>query len=237
MTDDNLNVHGPRPLRPSSLREQIRETIRRQIQHGEIGADERLVDIDIADRLGVSRMPVREALLQLVNEGYLVGTTRGFALPKLSLRDITDIFEIRKQLEPRAAANAARHLGADSEASLRAAVKRAETAHRAGDVDELMAANIQFRQTWLAAQPNWRLASTISRFADQVQTVRLGTLPDKATQAIVVDGLRRLLVAFVARDAAKAEALMSEFIAAAEARFFALREQQIAAAAAQAAAT
>jgi len=228
MNSGNQNVRRPLPLRPSSLREQVRDTIRRQIQHGEIGRDDRLVDVDIAERLGVSRMPVREALLQLVNEGYLVGTTRGFVLPKLSLRDITDIFEIRKLLEPRAAAHATRNLSHEAEASLLAAVQRAERAQTVGDVDELTLANIQFRQTWLAAEPNWRLAATISRFADQVQTVRLGTLHDPDTQKIVLDGLKQLLDAFVRRDATQVEALMAEFIGHAEARFFAVRAKEIA---------
>ncbi|MEJ2378309.1 MAG: GntR family transcriptional regulator [Pseudolabrys sp.] len=108
MHPDKPYLRGPRPLRPNSLRERIRENIRHQIQHGEIGPAACLVDVEMADRLGVSRVPVREALLQLVNEGYLVGTTRGFVLPKLSAQDIGDIFEVRKLLEPRAAANAAR---------------------------------------------------------------------------------------------------------------------------------
>ncbi len=227
MAIDNQSVRKNLPLRASSLREQIRETIRRQIQHGEIGRNERLVDVEIAEGLGVSRMPVREALLQLVNEGYLVGTTRGFVLPKLSLRDIRDIFEIRKLLEPRAAANAARHLSADEENSLREASERAKRAQASGDVDELALANMQFRQTWLAAETNWRLAATISRFADQVQTVRLGTLHDRATQAIVIDGLTSLLDAFVKRDAQRVEALMVEFIGHAEDRYFAMRAKQI----------
>jgi hypothetical protein len=56
---------------------------------------------------GTSRMPAREALLRLTNERYLVGTTRGFVTPRLSLEDIRDIFAVRLLLEPRAAANAA----------------------------------------------------------------------------------------------------------------------------------
>lgn len=226
MSGDNHGARGALPLRPNSLREQIRETIRRQIQHGEIGPEDRVVDLDIANRLGVSRMPVREALLQLVNEGYLVGTTRGFVLPKLSPKDISDIFAIRKLLEPRAAANATPHLSAKGEATLRAALERALRAHATRDIDELALANMVFRQTWLAAEPNWRLASTISRFADQVQTVRLGTLPDPVTQDIVIDGLTRLTEAFVHRDAQAVEARMAEFIGHAEARYFAVRAQQ-----------
>jgi DNA-binding GntR family transcriptional regulator len=226
MAADNHSVRRNLPLRASSLREQIRETIRRQIQHGEIGHNERLVDVEIAEGLGVSRMPVREALLQLVNEGYLVGTTRGFVLPKLSPRDIKDIFEIRKLIEPRAAANAARHLSAADEQSLREAVERAKRAKANGNVDELALANMQFRQTWLTAEPNWRLAATISRFADQVQTVRLGTLYDPATQDIAVDGQTRLLEAFVNRDAQAVEILMAEFIGHAERCYFAMHAEE-----------
>jgi DNA-binding GntR family transcriptional regulator len=229
MTGNNLDVRGPLPLRPNSLREQIRESIRRQLQHGEIGPEERLVDVEIANRLGVSRMPVREALLQLVNEGYLIGTTRGFVLPTLSLKDIKDIFEVRKLLEPRAAANAARHLTPASKAALRDALARARKAHAARDFDELAAASRLFRSTWLAAEPNWRMAATIQRFVDQVQIVRLGTLHDPETQDIVIDGLEKLVDAFGRRDAEAVEALMMAFILSAESHFFAAHARRQAA--------
>lgn len=226
MTEDTLDARGPLPLRPNSLREQIRESIRRQLQHGEIGPEERLVDVEIANKLSVSRMPVREALLQLVNEGYLVGTTRGFMLPTLSLKDIKDIFEVRKLLEPRAAANAARHLTPEAEATLREALVRAKKAHAERDVDELAAASRLFRVTWLAAEPNWRMAATIQRFVDQVQIVRLGTLDDPQTQDIVIDGLEKMVGAFIRRDAAAVEAHMMAFILDAERSFFAGHEKR-----------
>ncbi len=221
MTPDTLDGRAPLPLRPNSLREQIRESIRRQLQHGEITPGDRLVDVEIANKLGVSRMPVREALLQLVNEGYLVGTTRGFVVPTLSLKDIQDIFEVRRLLEPQAAANAARNLTPEQEATLREALARAKKAHAARDLDELAAANRLFRATWLSAEPNWRLASTIQRFVDQVQIVRLGTLKDPETQDVVIAGLEKIVDAFVRRDAAAASALMMTFILDAERSFFA----------------
>lgn len=226
MTNDNLDARAPLPLRPNSLREQIRESIRKQLQHGEIGPDERLVDVEIANKLGVSRMPVREALLQLVNEGYLIGTTRGFVLPTLSLKDIKDIFEIRKLLEPRAAANAARNLTPEAEATLREALARAKAAHAARDVDELAAANRLFRATWLEAEPNWRMAATIQRFIDQVQIVRLGTLDDPDTQDVVVDCLEKIVDAFLRHDAAAVEVLMMAFILEGERHFFAGHEKR-----------
>jgi DNA-binding GntR family transcriptional regulator len=214
-------------LRSNSLRHQIRESLRRQLQHGEIGPDDRLVDVDIAARLGVSRMPVREALLQLVNEGFLVGTTRGFVLPKLTLRDVRDIFEVRKLLEPPAAANATQHLSAEGERALRDALEEARKAYAVREVEGLMMANMRFRQTWLSAVQNGRLAATIQRFVDQVQTVRLGTLHDPQTQDIVIAGLGRLFDAFARRDTQAAQTLMAEFIGHAEARFFAVRAAEM----------
>lgn len=226
MTDENRPTNGSLSPRPASLRQQIRESIRRKLQHGEIGPDQRLVDLDIANTMGVSRMPVREALLELVSEGYLVGTTRGFVLPKLSFQDVSDIFAIRKLLEPVAAANACRNLSPAAEATLVEAFERAKRAHAARDSDELGLANMQFRQTWLEAEPNWRLAATISRFADQVQTVRLGTLHNPATQDVVIAGLERLIDGFRRRDAVAVEAAVRDFIDDAESHYFAVQEAE-----------
>jgi len=224
MTDSKLDVRGPLRLRPNSLREQIREQIRRRIQQGEIGPDDRLVDVDLATTLGVSRMPVREALLQLVNEGYLTGTTRGFVLPRLSPQDVRDIFEMRKLLEPRAAANAARHVTVERFEAMRMALGRARYAHAAHDGEEVILATVQFRQAWLSAEPNWRLAATIQRFADQVPAVRHGAMRDRAAQTSVIDGLDRLLSAFMRRDADAAAALMHTFIEQEESRYVAAQE-------------
>jgi DNA-binding GntR family transcriptional regulator len=180
--------------------------------------------VSIAEAMGVSRMPAREALLQLMNEGYLVATTRGFTPPQLTLDDITDIFEVRKLLEPRAAANAARDLTAEGEAQLADALEAARRAVAEGDAVELALANVAFRQTWLGAVRNQRLATTISRFADHVQVVRSGTLPDRGIQPVVLDGMERLFDAFTRRDSVAAQDRMAAFIAEAEKSFFTVRQ-------------
>lgn len=212
----------PRGRRADSLRSRIYGEIRDRILRGEVARDERLVDVDIAGRLGVSRMPVREALLQLTHEGYLVGTTRGFMLPTLTAREVSDVFEVRRLLEPRAAAHAARDLDAAGLDRIAEAVAYAERAVAAGDADLLFRANVAFRSEWLAAVANARLRATISRFIDHVQVVRLGTLRDPATQPVVLDGLRRLADAFARHDSVAAHDRMAAFIDAAEERFLAL---------------
>jgi len=211
-----------RPARSESLRSQIYYGLRDRIHRGGVGRDERLVDTDIAAALGVSRMPVREALLRLTHEGYLVGTTRGFMLPRLTEDDIANIFEVRRILEPRAAAHAARDLDEAGIAALRRAAQDAAEAAATGDADLLYRANADFRAVWLAAVANDRLASAIARFADHVQVVRLKTLGDPPTQRLVADNLALLCEAFARHDSVAAADRMTRFIELAETAFAAL---------------
>jgi DNA-binding GntR family transcriptional regulator len=218
-----------RPLiRRDNLSERIYLDLRSRLQRGEIEDDRRLVDLEIAAQYGTSRMPAREALLRLTNEGYLVGTTRGFVTPKLSLEDIRDIFAVRLLLEPKAAANAARDLTSAEEALLTAAIGEARAAAtRTNDTERLILANIAFREAWLGAVRNRRLATAIAHFVDHVQAVRLNTLLDPVTRDVVIAGLEGLYSAFRNRDLAAAEAQMTDFIAAAEQAFFALRKAEL----------
>ena len=210
--------------KPESLRERIYLDLRRRLQRSEIGPNDRLVDTEIAAEYGASRMPAREALMRLVHEGYLTGSTRGFVIPALSLSDVLEIFEIRRLLEPRAAALAARDLTEPAAQALTAALEDARAAAAKGDVEALILANIAFRAAWLGAVRNARLAAAIARFVDQVQAVRLSTLRDAATRQVVLAGLVRLHDAFQRRDAVAAADRMAEFVASAERAFLALHE-------------
>lgn len=222
--------NGDAPIRlskPDSLSERIHGDLRARLQRCEIGPDDRLVDTEIAAAYGTSRMPAREALLRLANEGYLVGTTRGFTVPRLTLDDISDIFEVRRLLEPRAAANAARDLDDAARRELTLAIQETRAALADDDAERLIGANIRFRAAWLGAVRNARLATTIARFVDHVQTVRLGTLTDRVTRKVVADGLETLYDAFMRRDPAVAADRMTHFMASAEQAFFKVRKAQL----------
>ena len=214
---------------PRNARERIYLHLRRRLQRCEIGPADRLVDVDIATNFGTSRMPAREALLQLVNDGYLVGTSRGFAVPTLTLEEVRDSFEVRKLLEPRAAALAARDMDQAGRAAITAAAREATAAVEGENSEKLILSMIDFRAAWLASVRNTRLASTIARFADHVQTVRLATLKDTATQQIAAEGLDRLCSAFLQRDSVAVCDRMATHIIVAEHAFFALDQSSPAA--------
>ncbi|WP_330705305.1 GntR family transcriptional regulator [Novosphingobium resinovorum] len=192
-----------------------------RIQRGEIGLEDRIVDSQLASEFNLSRMPVRQALLRLVHEGYLVGTTRGFVLPRLTSEDIDEIFEVRLLLEPRAAASACQVLKEDSLVQLRQALTDARAAVASGNADDMMQANERFRQVWLRAVPNRRLAASIRRYVDHVQIVRRATVVDNATQQLILHLLDALLNGFERRDALQVSDATVQFVARAQECFFA----------------
>lgn len=209
-----------RPVRTQSLRTQVYETLLERIQQGAIGRADRLLDLEIASDLGVSRMPVREALLRLTHEGYLAGTSRGFMLPTLTYEDMSEIFEVRKLLEPRAAAMAARDIQDEQIQQLATARDQAQEAHHASNSGRFIRANSDFRQVWLQAVSNGRLSSTINRFADHVQAVRFDTLQSAATREIALAGLGRILLTFQHHDVLEAQDCMARFLVDSEDAFF-----------------
>ena len=194
--------------RQPNLRERVYSIIRERIQTGEIRLEDRLVDHDIAKELNVSRMPVREALMQLKSEGLLEGTARGFVLRRFTLAEMNEIFEIRTLLEPQAAASASRHADPKGLADMRAALEEAEAAHQQSDLHAFMGSNARFRLSWLAMVPNRELASAISRYIDHVQVVRLMTMDNPQVRSTVLNGMRGLHEAFLSCDTEQVRARM-----------------------------
>lgn len=198
----------------TSHRSRIHEGLRLRLLRGEVGPGMRLVDHAIAAEMGVSRMPVREALMQLVSEGYLESTSRGFALPNLSDERIAEVFVLRRLLEPQAVACVARDRTLGDLATMREALAVAT-----GAVDDVAAFHRgaeAFRNAWLAAVGNSELRLAIQRCSGQVQSVRFATLPDPEARRTIIQGLQDLLAAFETQDGPRAADLMLRFIYDAE---------------------
>lgn len=192
-----------------------------RIQRGDMGRDDRLVDVAIAAELGLSRMPVRDALMRLVHEGYLERSTRGFMLPSLTHREVLEVFEIRRLLEPRAAALAAQAITAERLAEMEAAVAEAVETIETGEVPLFFRISERFRNGWLSAVPNQTLQQTIQRYLAQVQAVRLATMGNRDTLKVIVAGQRDLLAAFSARNSVTASDRILRFVIEAESAYLA----------------
>lgn len=201
--------------------DRVYDLVVERIQRGDLGREDRLVDVAMAAELGLSRMPVRDALMQLVHEGYLERSTRGFMLPSLTPREVLDVFEIRRLLEPRAAALAARDISAAQLAEMEAAVDEATRTMETGDVPHFFRLSERFRNGWLSAVSNLTLQQTIQRYLAQVQTVRLATMGNRGTLKIIVAGQRDLLSALALGDSVGAADRILRFVIEAEAAYLA----------------
>lgn len=206
----------------TSHRTRIHEALRLSLLRGEVGPEVRLVDHAIAEEMGVSRMPVREALMQLVSEGYLESTSRGFALPNLSPERIAEVFVLRRLLEPHAVASVARDRSEGDLEAMRAGLAVAEAAGQ--DVAAFHRGSEAFRNAWLGAVRNSELRHAIQRYSGQVQSVRFATLPAPAARRTIVAGLRALLDAFEVQDGPRASDLILRFIYDAETAYHRLEE-------------
>lgn len=119
------------------------QAIRAGILSGAYAPGARLRERELSDALGISRIPVREALTRLSGEGLVVNAPRrGASVRALSLRDVTELFDLRLSLEVFAARRAAEARAAGHDGSrLTALMAAAEDATRRGDTAAVPAAN------------------------------------------------------------------------------------------------
>ena len=95
--------------------QRVADHLRAAILGGAIGPGERVRQEDIAQRLGASRLPVREALRMLEAEGLIENeTNKGARVPRLSMHEVDVIYQMRERLEPLALGESIPHLGADT---------------------------------------------------------------------------------------------------------------------------
>jgi len=204
------------PIKESSLRAQVYETLRTALKKGRVGSNRTATERELVAQLGVSRTPVREALVLLMHEGLVSATSRGFSLPRLSPRDIAELYEIRRMLEPRALATTIDHLSAHDFRTLRQHLREQEAADAAKDVEAFVEANSNFRAVWLRAVPNSQLRTLIERHDDHVRWLRQVTLHDAKVRKKVLSRLRDILAALQSGRAAAVSAAMLAHLEAAE---------------------
>ena len=195
--------------RAQPLGERVYAALRQLLRAGRIPPGQPLQEAALAEQLGVSRTPVREALRQLESDGLVVPDGRGYTVPALTRRDVEEIYALRFLIEPEALRRVAEGGGGKARlAPLRAALADMSAAHAEGDGAGFMDANYRYRDAWTALVPNRRLVRAIELYADHVRYLRVFTLDDAQVRAVVLRGLRRLAVALEAGDGeAAAEAM------------------------------
>jgi len=155
------------------LREVVFETIRNAIISGSLKPGERLMEVQMAERLGVSRTPIREAIRKLELEGLIIMLPRkGAYVADLSVKDLTEVLEIRAALEGMATGLAVTRINECEIEELELIALKFHKALENGDLEELLFQDSQFHETIFKASRNERLIQLNNNLREQVQRFR-----------------------------------------------------------------
>ena len=164
---------------------------------------------EIALRLGMSRTPVREALLKLESDGLVeLIPRRGARVLPISAEDMAEIYEILTALEPEAAAQLAKSgLERSAFGKLKSATSDMEKALKKDDLDAWAEADDRFHRKLLALHGNKRLSSFVTNLFDQAHRARMMTLRLRAKPVRSTEDHREILDAIIAGEAGSARRL------------------------------
>lgn len=201
-------------LEAPSRADLVAATIERSILRGELRAGERLAERDLAQRLGVSKTPVREALKVLARKRLVVSHPyRGTEVRTIRREEARSIYEVRMLLEPEAVRLATPLQDAAGLAACQAALDDAVAAAEQGDIADVSLANRRFHRALYAPCPNELLVSMLDDVQDQVAMISVAAWRREATWGGEADEHADILRAVAAREAEPAADKLREHIA------------------------
>lgn len=183
------------------LREVVFNTLRQAILTGELKPGERLLEIHLAKRLGVSRTPIREAIHKLELEGLVTMVPRrGAEVAQITEKSMNDVLEIRKAMDILCVELACERISGEELQELRLACERFERAVEDGDVKEIAQADVMLHGIIMHAADNARLEQLLNHLAEQVYRYRFEYIKDASQHARLVKEHRIIYESMVKRD-------------------------------------
>lgn len=210
-----IKLDGYRPLR-----EIVFETLRDAIITQVLKPGERLMEIQLADEMGVSRTPVREAIRKLELEGLAVMVPRkGAYVAGVSMKDIHEVYEVRSALEMLAVTLAAERITDEElDALERQVLRESEEEEKAddGDLDSIIYIDSSFHDIIYQAAHNQRLVQFINILQEQLQRFRAASLSKPGRSKTALEEHKQIVEALSERNGELASKLAREHIENAE---------------------
>ncbi len=208
MNDLKLNISEYLPLR-----DVVFKTLREAILKGDLAPGERLMEIKLANQLGVSRTPIREAIRKLELEGLVVMVPRkGAEVAKITEKDLRDVLEVRASLEELAISLACERITDEKIAELKEALEQFRTVIKGKDVTKIAQMDVAFHDVIFEATQNARLVQMVNNLREQMYRYRLEYLKDFSTHSRLDEEHVKIFEAVSARDIERATALIREHI-------------------------
>jgi GntR family transcriptional regulator of gluconate operon len=189
----------------ADLWEIVAARLRLAIISREFAPGEHLRELPLAQRFGVSRVPVREALIRLAHEGLVRGEPRrGAFVVGMSLADVREVYDVRTLLEVRASRLAAKSATSENIGNLRRIIKEFNREAKKGNSEVLAAVDIAFHREIVMSAHHRRLTATWEPLSGIIQTILMIT-NEHSTKARIMSAHRPLVDAIATGDAAAAE--------------------------------
>ena len=169
------------------LRDVVFHTLRRAILMGELEPGERLMELQLTEKLGVSRTPIREAIRKLELEGLVVMVPRkGAAVARITKKDLLDVLEVRCSLEELAVDLACERISEEALQQLEHSMKEFQESFSGEDITIIAERDIQFHDIIFEATNNRRLIQMVSNLQEQMYRYRIEHLknPDTYSQIL-----------------------------------------------------
>jgi DNA-binding GntR family transcriptional regulator len=198
--------------RLTALAQKAYHEIKQMVLTNKVHGGEYLLEEDLARAVGMSRTPLREALVQLQTERLIaIVPRRGIRIVPLTVDDMREVYELLEWLESQAAYALAQRPDREPYVKeLRALAGKMKTALAAGDMEAWAKANDLFHIRLVASAGNRRLILICENLLDQSQRVRAFTLRARKPPTRTTDAHARMLNAIEAGDADKAAAIQRE---------------------------
>lgn len=177
----NINEYLP-------LRDVVFNTLREAILKGELKPGERLMEIQLAERLGVSRTPIREAIRKLELEGLVVMIPRkGAEVARITEKDLKNVLEVRCALEGLAIELACKKIDSDGIRKLKDNLSEFKLAVKNNDITALAQKDVEFHDIIFTATDNDKLIQLLYNFREQMYRYRVEYLKDVESRQQLVE--------------------------------------------------
>lgn len=204
----NTNFNQNKPIR-----EIVYEGLRKTVISGIIPVGERIVEKEYAERLNISRTPVREAIRRLEEEELVENIPRvGVVVKRISEEDIIEVYKIRQSLEVLATITAMEHITKEEMDELEQLLDLTEQKNKEGDVKEVIRLFGEFNSLIYKASRMKRLASMISKLNDYIKKFRdISIADDKRREKALVEH-RAILKAIEEKNTKDIDKLIKEHL-------------------------
>ncbi|MDO4960275.1 MAG: GntR family transcriptional regulator [Eubacteriales bacterium] len=183
------------------LRELVFTTLRQAILKGELQPGERLMEIQLAEKMGVSRTPIREAIRKLSNEGLVTLIPRkGAVVAGISEKMLTDVLQVRMTLEKMAFECAFANFNEKDIDKLAKAEDDFEAEVRGGDLVRITEADERFHFVIYDAANNDKLKEILSNLKENMYRYRMEYTKDVDTRQSLMEEHREIYDSFISGD-------------------------------------